>query len=144
MAMNPVNAYRQTRVKTASQGKIIVMLYDEAIRQIDIAKQAIDNDTRQYDQVNNAIGKAQDIITELMVSLDFEKGGDFAQSLFNLYMFFNNQLMEANLGKDAQPLQKVRGFLAELREAWQQAAEKTGNDGGGSGASGQGGINIAG
>ena len=61
MANNPVNAYRQTRIKTASQGRIIVMLYEEAIRQIDIAKQALSENTKQLDRVNNSIGKAQDI-----------------------------------------------------------------------------------
>ena len=64
------------------------MLYEEAIRQIDLAKGALEEDTKQLDRVNNAIGKAQDIITELMVSLDFEKGGEVAEKLFNLYMYF--------------------------------------------------------
>ena len=35
--MNPLNAYRETKIKTASQGRLIVMLYDEAIKQLDIA-----------------------------------------------------------------------------------------------------------
>lgn len=142
MATNPVNAYRQTRVKTASQGRIIVMLYEEAIRQIDIAKQALDEQTKQLDRVNNAIGKAQDIITELMVSLDFEKGGKVAEQLFNLYMYFNNQLMEANLKKNGEALDQVRSFLDELRSAWAEAVENSGSDSD-SGSSSSG-INIAG
>ncbi len=121
---NPVSAYRETSVRTASGGKIIVMLYDEAIKQLDSAIALLETDTKELDRVNNAILKAQDIITELMVSLDFEKGGDIAPKLFGLYRFFNDQLMEANIQKDASPLRSVRLFLGELREAWVQILGK--------------------
>lgn len=119
---NPLKAYRETNIRTASQGKLIVMLYDEAIRQLDIAIQELGNKTRQLDIVHNAIVKAQDIVTELMVSLDFEKGGEIAKSLLGLYLFFNRQLLEANVRKDPAMLQDVRKLLHELRDAWLQIA----------------------
>jgi flagellar protein FliS len=124
MNPNPINAYRQTRVKTASQGKLIVMLYDEAIRQIDIAKQLLQEKSLAYDRVNEAIGKTQDIVTELTVSLDLENGGEIAQNLFRLYRFFNEQLVTANFKKDAQSLENVRSFMVELRDAWKEVADK--------------------
>lgn len=115
-----VQAYRSTRVKTASQGKIIVMLYDEALRQIDTAVGMLTGKTRKLDDVNNAIVKAQDVVTELMVALDFDQGGEIAQNLFRLYVFFNEQLMDANMKKDAEPLKRVRPLMAELRDAWKE------------------------
>jgi flagellar protein FliS len=118
MSVNRLNAYRQTSVKTASQGRLIVMLYDEAIKQMDIATGFLANDKKQVDKIHNAISKTQDIITELMASLDFEKGGDISQNLYNLYMFFNRQLVQANINKEIQPVQDVRKFMSELREAW--------------------------
>ena len=121
---NPVSAYKETSVRTASGGKIVVMLYDEAIKQLDSAITLLETDTKELDRVNNAILKAQDIITELMVSLDFDKGGDIALKLFGLYRFFNDQLMEANVQKDAAPLRSVRDFLNELRDAWAQILGK--------------------
>jgi len=121
---NPVSAYKETSVRTASGGKIVVMLYDEAIKQLDSAITLLETDTKELDRVNNAILKAQDIITELMVSLDFDKGGDIAPKLFGLYRFFNDQLMEANVQKDAAPLRSVRHFLNELRDAWAQILGK--------------------
>ena len=124
MNSNPINAYRQTRVTTASQGKLIVMLYDEAIRQIEQAKQLLESDGIAYDRVNGAIGKAQDIITELTVSLDLENGGEIAQNLFRLYRFFTNQLVEANFKKEKEPLENVRSFLIQLRDAWKEIADK--------------------
>jgi flagellar protein FliS len=137
---NSVNAYRQTKVKTASGGKIIVMLYDEAMRQIDRALSAIDNGTKELDKIHNAIVKAQDIVTELMVSLDFDAGGDISRNLFNLYVYFNNQLMDANVKKDAQPLREIRPLIGELRDAWAEIAAKTA----GPERSAGGGLNISG
>ena len=116
--INPLSVYRETTIRTASQGKLIVMLYDEAIKHIDIAVDELKSKNRQLDGVNNAILKAQDVITELMVSLDFDRGGDLARNLFNLYFFFNGQLMEANFQKTENPLIHVRKLLSELRESW--------------------------
>ncbi len=136
---NSVSAYKETAVRTASGGKMILMLYDAAIRQIDAAVGHIESGTRQLDLVNTAILKAQDIITELMVSLDFEKGGELAPKLFGLYRFFNEQLMEANLNKDPEPLRGVRSMMGELREAWSQIVPTTPVQG-----RSQSGVNIAG
>ena len=118
MSVNRLNAYRQTSVKTASQGRLIVMLYDEAIKQMDIAHDELSKEKQQLDLIHNSISKTQDIITELMASLDFEKGGDISQNLYNLYMFFNRELVQANISKDVKPLKDVRQFMSDLREAW--------------------------
>jgi flagellar protein FliS len=136
---NKLNAYRETNIKTASQGKLIIMLYDEAIRQLDTAAELLKGESPQYDKVNNAVLRAQDMVTELMVSLDFDKGGEVAHNLFSLYMYFNRQMMQANLKKDAETLTSIRSQLNELREAWDQIINKQG----GSGES-SGGVNIAG
>jgi len=118
---------------------MIIMLYDEAVRQIDHASQLIDSSSRKYDEISNSILKAQDIITELTVSLDFEQGGEIAPALYGLYRFFNNQLMEGNVQKDSKPIKEVRRMLVELRGAWSQIVERTSVEG-----RGQGGFNIAG
>ncbi|MFN3245729.1 MAG: flagellar export chaperone FliS, partial [Leptonema sp. (in: bacteria)] len=77
------DVYKDTEIQTADQGKLILMLYDGAIRFLNIA---IDNmDYRKYDIVNNNIIKAQDIITELMLSLNMDQGGEIAKNLFNIY-----------------------------------------------------------
>ena len=136
---NKLNAYKETHIKTASQGKIIIMLYDEAIRQLDTAIRLLKDNTREYDKVNTAILRAQDMVTELMVSLDFEKGGDIAQGLYGLYMFFNQHMMQANMKKDVEMLGTVRTQLNELRGAWDQIINKAQN-----GGQSSGGINVAG
>ena len=78
------NAYRQTGVKTASQGQLVVMLYEEACRQLEKAANYLKpNNTiepRFIESLGQSLQKAQDIITELQVSLDMEKGGEIAQN----------------------------------------------------------------
>ncbi|MBF9014722.1 MULTISPECIES: flagellar export chaperone FliS [unclassified Oceanispirochaeta] len=118
MNKNPLNAYRQTKVKTASQGRLIVMLYDEALKQLDIGIEEMNRPQKRLDKVHNCIVKTQDVITELMASLDFEKGGDIATNLYNLYMFFNKQLLQANMDKTSDSLSEIRRMMNELRTAW--------------------------
>jgi flagellar protein FliS len=118
MVNHRLNAYKTAKVKTASQGALILMLYDEGIRQIKQGADLIKNKSKKLDQVHNALVKAQDILTELMVGLDFEKGQEIAQNLFNIYLFCNEKLKEGNLRKDSNPLFEVLHLLSELRDAW--------------------------
>jgi len=122
MKTDPLRAYRQTRVKTASQGQLIVMLYNEGLKQLKAAEREFQSAQPKLELVHNAIVKAQDIITELMVSLDFEKGGDIAQNLFHLYMYFNQKLVDVNLTKDASNLHEVYSLMESLRDAWAEIA----------------------
>lgn len=119
---NPLNAYREVSVRTATQGKLIVMMYDEAVKQLDLAISLLNAKTRQLDKVHNALIKTQDIVTELMAGLDFDRGGEIARNLMSLYVFFNEKVREGNLKKDPEPLVQVRAFLADLRVAWAQIA----------------------
>jgi len=141
-AFNRLAAYKETHIKTASGGKLILMIYNEAVRQLDIALEAIENKNNKLENASNSIIKAQDLITELIVSLDFEKGGEIANSLFSLYMFFNKQLMEANMNKDVNILKNIRIYLVDLKSAWTQAVAASGMDNGYNGRSS--GVNIAG
>jgi len=139
---NRLDAYKETHIKTASGGKLILMIYSEAIRQLDIALEALESTSNKLDDASNSIIKTQDLITELIVALDFEKGGEIASSLFSLYMYFNQQLMDANLNKDADILSKIKVYLVDLMSAWTQVVAKAGSEGNREGR--PGGINIAG
>ncbi|MDP3177472.1 MAG: flagellar export chaperone FliS, partial [Spirochaetaceae bacterium] len=118
MNANPIAAYRETRVKTASPGQLVVMLYDEAMKQCDRAIELIGEDSRLrpdcIEKTNAALGKAQDIVTELMASLDFDAGGEIAQNLFALYVWFSRELLEANIRKEVARVKAVRAMLGEL------------------------------
>ncbi len=119
---NALNQYKETQVATANQGKLIVMLYDGAIKFLNIAIEKMEPKT--YDVANTNIIKAQDIITELLLSLNMKEGGEVSQNLFNLYMYFKKTLLEANIQKDAEMLKNVVVLLKDLREAWDKVSAK--------------------
>jgi flagellar secretion chaperone FliS len=143
MNANPLAAYRETRVKTASPGQLVVMLYDEAIKQSDTAIGLLGDDSKprpeDIERINTALGKVQDVLTELMASLDFDAGGERAQDLFALYVWFGREVLEANIHKEVGRVKAVRTMLAELRGAWADAASKAQG-----GSSTPVGVNIAG
>jgi flagellar secretion chaperone FliS len=143
MNANPLAAYRETRIKTASPGQLVVMLYDEAIKQSDTAMQLLGSSSKprpeDIERINTALGKVQDVITELMASLDFDAGGEIAQNLFALYVWFGREMLEANIKKEVGRIAAVRNMLADLREAWADAASKAQG-----GSSTPVGVNIAG
>jgi flagellar protein FliS len=112
--------YRETQIKTASQGQLIVLLYDGLIRFLDIAMENLPD--RKYDVVNEYILKAQDIVTELSVSLNME-AGELSTKLMNLYSFMNMKLIEGNMQKTPEPLNFVRKMAVDLRDAWIKAAK---------------------
>ena len=123
---NALSTYKETRIKTASQGQLIIMLYNEAVRQLDLALDLIrlndsgKKDPSNIEKISKAVVKTQEIVSELMVSLDFEQGGDIATNLFSLYTWFNRELMGANIDQDARRLAAVREHIDTLRNAWHE------------------------
>lgn len=111
-------AYRQAAVETAAPEKLVLMLYDGAIRFIGQARGALDNGNLA--EVNRLLLKAQDIVMELMVSLD-RSAGKIADNLFLVYDYIYWRLVQANVEKDHAKMEEAKSMLAELREAWAQA-----------------------
>ncbi len=140
-ANDPVQTYKEIQIKTANQIKLIVMLYDGTIRHINLALDSFADKHRKFDRINSHLVAAQDIISELMASLDFEKGGAVAKNLFSIYTYMNHQLMDGNIRKDDAPVREVKKLLTDLRDAWEEISTKKGlEEKGGS----RGGVNIAG
>jgi flagellar protein FliS len=140
-AHDPVSAYKEIQIKTANQIRLIVMLYDGAIRHVNLAIDAFGEGHRRYDVINAHIIAAQDILSELMASLDFEKGGVLAKNLFSLYSFMNRRLLDGNLKKDPAPLTEVKKMMGDLREAWDEISSRKGLEENNTPATG---VNIAG
>ena len=117
--------YKSNEVATVSQGKLIVMLYEGAIRFLNVA--AGNMNPRKYDLVNTNIIRAQDIITELMLSLNLETGGKMASDLLSIYVYLKKRLLEANMKKDAAILDEVVKHMSLLKESWDEVAKKESN-----------------
>ena len=112
--------YRKNQVETASPAQLILLLYDAAIRHCQDAKAAIEQGSR--DKLSHHLLKCQDIVVELMASLNFEQGGELAQRLCSLYDYIHRRLVHANVHRDAAAVQEAAHLLSGLREAWAQVA----------------------
>jgi len=115
--------YQVNQVETANPKQLVVMLYEGAIRFLEEALANIDN-FKKYDLVNAKILRAQDIITELMVSLDMTRGGEIAENLLSLYVFMKKELLEANIKKEKEGIEHVIKMFNELLDAWKQIDAK--------------------
>jgi flagellar protein FliS len=105
------------------------MLYDEAIKQMSAVAALFDEDFKKeparIEKANTHILKSQEIITELMASLDMDNGGEIARNLLALYTWFNQQLLEANMEKKADKILAVKNLMDQLRGAWIEVVSTT-------------------
>jgi flagellar protein FliS len=115
---SPYDVYQRMQVDTASPAKLVVMLYDGAIRFLKQGQAAMQRGDRE--KQNDYLVRAQRIIMELASSLDRQAGGEIAANLMALYQFMHEQLVMANLQDDVNKVQKVCEMLESLREAWAQ------------------------
>ena len=114
--MNGITAYQDNAVTTQSRGRLIVMLYDGAIRFLRLAIREIENNN--YEAKGRYINKAIDIINELNAVLDMDAGGEIASNLRKLYIFMTNHLSQANLKCDPQLIRDVIKLMEELNQSW--------------------------
>ena len=121
--MNPYlkgnDAYKKAAVNTKDQGTLIIMLYDGAIRFLKSA--VIQIDKKDLEKAHGYIVKTKNIVSELMTSLTLNNGSKVANDLHALYSYMFNRLIDANIQKNTEYLEEVRGLLEELREGWQAA-----------------------
>ena len=124
---NPWLSYRQVATKTATPGQLVLMLFDGALRLLDKALVGFDLDDPLDSNlaINNNILKAQEILRELNMSLNMEKGGEFAGTMRRLYNYYDLQLSQSNLQKDPAGVELVIRLLSVIRGAW--AEMLTGN-----------------
>ena len=119
-ARNPWKSYRQIATQTAPPGQLVLMLYDGAIRFLECALPGFDcTDPGERNlTINNNLQRAMEIIRELNTCLDTEAGGQFAQTLRNLYDYMDRRLLESNFKKQRAGVDEVVNHLKELRNAW--------------------------
>jgi flagellar secretion chaperone FliS len=110
-------AYKQQSILTATPGRLVVMLYDGAVRFLYQAAAAMREGVQST--ATERLNRGEAIIDHLLATLDMS-AGVIAQRLEGIYVFCKRLLIEARLERDADKVDLVRGYLAELREAWAQ------------------------
>ena len=118
--VNAAEAYKRQQVLTATPEALTLMLYNGALRFMTEGREAIEK--KDYEEANNSLQKAQNIITEFRVTLNMEY--EIAHQLLPLYNYVYDRLVEANMKSDVKQLDEAKNIITELRDAWAQAMKK--------------------
>jgi flagellar secretion chaperone FliS len=116
---NPYQQYQTNSVNTASPGELTLMLYNGCLKFIHLAKKAIED--KNIEIKNTNIQKAQNIVSELMVTLNIDS--QVSKNMLSLYDYLNRRLMEANVKNDISILEEVEEFVVEFRDTWKQVIQ---------------------
>ena len=113
-------AYQHTHVTSQSPLELVVLLYDGALRFLQMASDG----TRRSDLAAKREGMSRGlaIIAELQNTLNLQEGGDVAKSLDGLYTYITGRLIDANVRRDPTPIDEAIRLLRPLRDAWAQIA----------------------
>lgn len=117
---NALNQYKQNTVFTATPEELTLMLYDGAIKFMNIAKYNMEEE--RLERSHESLIRAQDIITELGASLnmDYEISNNFK----DLYDFIMTKLIDANINKEIKPIDEALDIVTEMRDTWKEAMKE--------------------
>ena len=120
--------YQATRISTATKEQLLLITYDIGIKACHTAENALlgktNGGTPDYDLANREVIRAQEVIRELMVTLNKDRGGEVADKLMQLYEYMYQLLVEANIKKEPDNIRTVYGMLEELKQTWEEALLK--------------------
>lgn len=111
--------YQRNAVLTASPEKLVKLLYDGAIKHLEMSRIGLtDSKTARSSEVGNSLGRAMGILGELRASLDHAAGGQIARDLDRLYEFALDQLSQANLNRTPNGVENALRVVRTLKEGW--------------------------
>ena len=125
MLRSPLQSYKTISLETAPPGRLVLMLFDGAIKFLERAKLGfgIEDPVEMNETVHNNITRAQDIINELNSTLDMDQGGEVAVVLRDLYVYLDNRLFESNIRKELEGVQEVIDRLSTVQAGWSEMLE---------------------
>lgn len=126
---SPTSTYKQIEYSSAGKGKLVLMLYEAAIKFLDVSVRSMDE--RNIAQKGLYLGRATDVVGELRSSLNFKDGQEIALLLDRLYDYMIWRLWRANLQSDKEAVLEVKSLLETLHEAWREVVAKSAQTGAG-------------
>lgn len=123
LANNAYSQYANNRILQASPAELTLLLYEGAIKFVNIAIIAIEN--KDIEKAHTNIMKTQRIIEEFQLSLNFKY--EIANDFNNVYIYIMQRLREANLTKDKEILEEVNAHLRVMRDTWREVMKIANN-----------------
>lgn len=120
--MNPANVYRKVSIQTSDPRELVVMLYDGFLKFTHRAQASIQRgDTLD---TTRAVGRALDILNELVDALDHGPAPDISGPLESLYLYIGDRLLHVSARQDPEALEEVINLMGDLRQGWSEALLK--------------------
>jgi flagellar secretion chaperone FliS len=119
MYAKQIGAYQKSDVLTADPMRLVLMCYNATIKNLKLAKTKYQE--KEFEAKGKAVQKAVDVISELIMGLDYEKGGNISKNLDALYRYMIRQINLADVKEDLSGFDEVIDMLIELEDAWKQA-----------------------
>ena len=116
---NPYQAYQSNAVTTASPGELTLMLYNGCLRFMKAARMAMEN--KEIEKKNENLIKAQNIISELRLTLNMEM--EVSKNMMAMYDYILRRLIEANMKNDTAILDEAEELVTGFRDTWKQAIQ---------------------
>ncbi|MGL4594366.1 MAG: flagellar export chaperone FliS [Thermoguttaceae bacterium] len=116
--------YLQAEVQTATPQKLHLMLVEAAIKNIHRTKKAWED--KNFEEGFETLSRAQDILGEILSSLDIKNCPDIAKKLASIYLFIFRQLAEGGMTHNETKLDDALRVLNSERETWRLVCEKFG------------------
>ena len=118
--MNPAALYKDNQILTASKGQIVVLLYEGAVRFMNLALKAIEKN--DFEAKSNYINRSLEIVLELNMNLDMHQGGQISKNLRTLYNYMFISLKEANSTLDTQKISHLINLISNLHHGFKSIA----------------------
>ncbi|SDH36795.1 flagellar export chaperone FliS [Microbacterium sp. 77mftsu3.1] len=121
--LNPLKAqqrYRENAILSASPERLVTMLYDRLL--LDIEQALTAQEAEKWPEATEKLMHAQAIVAELSATLTNDWDG--SADLKSLYAHLTATLITANIRKSAEDTRNCRTIVAPLREAFHQAADE--------------------
>lgn len=120
MATQPYQAYQNNSVNTASPGELTLMLYNGCLKFMKQAGKAMEEN--DHETKNSMIQKTQNIIRELMVTLDHN--APITKEIMPLYDFVYHALTQANVQNDETQLNQAKEIITDFRDTWKEVIKQ--------------------
>lgn len=121
MITKSFETYQNNSVNTASGPQLTMMLYNGCIKFIKYGIKATED--HNYEMKNTNIQKAQNIIQELMLTLD--QSVEISKEMLSLYEYIHYQLQNGNIKNDVASMQEALEYVTDFRDTWKEAMKQT-------------------
>lgn len=117
MGYSQIQDYKAQAVSSMSKGEQLILLYEEALKNLKYSCVMLEK--KNYDTFFKCTKKSKDVFTYLLSILNFNY--ELSNNLFDLYNFFNKEIIRAEVEKNSEPIESIIPMVSELKDAWVQA-----------------------